>query len=182
MICFNRDKRGLSAAEILIGIVIVGIILAISMNLMSSGLRGADKGMSHLNLTQSAAILMAQIEYDLLRASHILDPGPGLTDNVARWELLTESSSGYGTVTYNHFPAGIERNFSTDSDSEKYVFCKGLQTEISFRHIFFADPVNASEKLGMWVTLRVKAPEKFGNSEEFSMKRLFMCKNIINSL
>jgi hypothetical protein len=125
---------------------------------------------------------MSQIEYDLLRASHILDPALGVSENSTRWELLTDDLSGFGTVIYTDSSKGVERNFISDSDNEKYLFCKDLQTEISFRHVFFNDPVNATEKIGMWVTLRVKTAEKFSTTEEFSMKRLFMCKNIINSL
>lgn len=178
----NNTRQGLSMVEVLLGILIISVVFAIALNLTGSGLRGADKGMSHLVLMQSAAILMAQIEYDLLRASNILDPALGVTDTAARWELLTDDADGMGTVIYNQVSNGVERHFTTASDNDRYIYCKGLNVDLDFRHVGFPDTTNSSVKRGMLIKIKVLSAEKFGTTEEFKMKRLFICKNIINSL
>ena len=168
--------------EVFIGVLIISVIFAIALNLTSSGLRGADKGMSHLALMQSVAILMAQIEYDLLRAYDLLDPAPGDTDTAARWKLLIDDDDGEGTVIYNQVSDGVERHFTTANDDDRYTYGKGLNIELQFRHVYFPDPTTSSDKRGMLIKIRAVSPEKFGNTEEFEMKRLFICKNIINTL
>lgn len=175
-------RNGITLVELTIGIVIVSIIFAAVFNLFSIGLRGSNKGMAHLTIMEGAAILLSQIEYDLLRASKLVCPELGKADKDASWEMLLDNDSGKGTIIYNLLEDGVERNLVVDSEQHKYVFCRGLKVDLQFRHISLPDPANSQEKVGMWVEVSVIAPEKFDTTEKFSMKRLILCKNIINPL
>ena len=180
----NRCNRhtGITLVELTIGIVIVSLIFVVVINIFGAGLRGSNKGMAHLTIMEGAAILLSQIEYDLLRASVILDPAAGSSDKVARWEMLLDGASGQGIISYNLVDSGIERNLDVAGDQHKHVYCRGLKVGLQFHHVSMPDPENSAQRVGMWVELSVAAPEKFGTSEEFSMKRLIICKNIINPL
>ncbi|PKL43999.1 MAG: hypothetical protein CVV41_09555 [Candidatus Riflebacteria bacterium HGW-Riflebacteria-1] len=174
----NRPRRGITLIEITIGLIIISAIFAVVFNIFGVGLRGSHKGMAHLTIMEGAAILLAQIEYDLLRAYALTDPADGSSDKVARWEIFTEDSSGDGIVMYNLSDEGIERTLEVGGTVNKYVYCRGLTVGIKFHHISLPDPENSLKRVGMWVELSVAAPEKFATVEKFSMKRLIICKNI----
>ncbi|MDD3147820.1 MAG: type II secretion system protein [Candidatus Riflebacteria bacterium] len=169
-------KRGITLIEVSIGVFIISILMAAVMNLFGAGMRGSTKGMAHLTNMEAAAILMSQIEYDLLRAVKLLDPSPGDSDKVARWEILT--GNGNGTIIYNLVDNGIERKLDGGTGDQKYVYCKGLDVKLAFRHVTFAATPGSPEKAGMWVEVSVATPKKIGSSEEFKMKRLILCRNI----
>lgn len=173
-------RTGLTMVEIVVGALIISIILAVLMNVFGAGLRGSSKGMAHLTNMEAAAILMSQIEYDLLRASIIKDPACNASDKVARWDVLTDDGTGKGTVIYNQVTGGIERQFDSDAGNLKHMYCRGLDVALSFRHVIFNDPVRALQKTGMWVELSVSSAKKSVGTEEFKMKRLFICRNIQN--
>lgn len=178
----QNSCRGLTIIEIVVGALIISVVMAVLMNVFGAGLRGSSKGMAHLTNMEAAAVLMSQIEYDLLRASVIKDPASNTSDKVARWDVLTESGSGKGTVIYNQTAGGIERQFDSDAGNLKHTYCRGLDVAISFRHVVFDDPTRAVQKAGMWVELRVASPRKSNTSEEFKMKRLILCRNIKNAI
>ncbi len=173
-------RGGLTMIEIVIGVLIISIIMAVVMNLFGAGLRGSTKGMANLTNMEAAAVLMSQIEYDLLRASRITDPSPDSSDKVARWELPDDDGSGVGTVIYNLLANGIERQLDSGTGSQKHVYCKGLEVSLLFRHVGFNDAARGTQKTGMWVELSVASSRKSNNNEEFKMKRLILCKNILN--
>ncbi|PKL49229.1 MAG: hypothetical protein CVV42_06795 [Candidatus Riflebacteria bacterium HGW-Riflebacteria-2] len=173
-------RMGLTMVELAIGLIIVSIIFAAVFNLFSIGLRGSNKGMAHLTIMEGAAILLSQIEYDLLRASSVKDPSAGASDKDARWEILLEDTANTGIIMYNLLADGIERTADVAGKQHKYVYCRGLKVGLRFQHVILPDPANAQQKVGMWVELSVEAPEKFATQEKFSMKRLIICKNILD--
>lgn len=175
-------RSGITLAEMAIGLIIISIIFVVVFNVFSIGLRGSNKGMAHLTIMEGAAILLSQIEYDLLRASVVKDPADGASDKDARWEILLDDSSGKGTIMYNLLDEGIERTIDAAGKQYKYVYCRGLKVAMKFQHVTLPDPANAQKKVGMWVELTVEAPEKFGTEEKFSMKRLIICKNILDPI
>lgn len=172
----KQRQRGVTLIEVAIGSFIISLLMAAVMNLFGAGMRGSTKGMAHLTNMEAAAVLMSQIEYDLLRAVKVLDPAPGASDKVARWEILTDT--GNGTIIYNLLDNGIEREFDGTSDDNKHVYCKGLDVKLAFSHVTFAASPGSGNKAGMWVEISVATPKKGGSSEEFKMKRLILCRNI----
>lgn len=171
-------KKGISVVEIVIGLIILSILLIVLMNLMTTGVRGASKGITHLGLMESSSILMAQIEYDLLRAYQI-DPSFIAGIN-ARWGILTPGGSAI--ITYNLLTNGVERRLDEPSGSQQYVFLKDTKVDISFESFSFADTPNQTQRVAILVSLKVSSHERAqGNSEEFSLKRLIFCKNIVLS-
>ncbi len=175
-------RSGITLAEMAIGLAIVSIIFAVVFNVFSIGLRGSNKGMAHLTIMEGAAILLSQIEYDLLRASVVKDPVAGASDKDARWEILLDDASGKGIIMYNLLDEGIQRTIDADGKQHKYIYCRGLKVGLKFQHVVLPDPANAQQKVGMWVELNVEAPEKFATEEKFSMKRLIICKNILDPI
>ncbi len=171
-------RNGLTMVEVVVGVLIISIILAVLMNFFGAGLRGSSKGMAHLTNMEAAAVLMSQIEYDLLRASIVKDPACNVSDKVARWDVLTDDGAGKATVIYNQLAGGIERQFDSAAGNLKHMYCRGLDVSLSFRHVVFDDPARAVQKTGMWVELIVSSAKKSSSTEEFRMKRLFICRNI----
>lgn len=175
-------RRAVTLAEMAIGIIIVSIIFLAVFNLFSVGLRGSNKGMAHLTIMEGSAILLSQIEYDLLRATQVQDPAPGAADKAARWEILLDDASGKGTIMYTLTDEGVVRNLDVAGTKYKYVYCRGQKVGLQFHHVKVADAASSMQKVGVWVELSVEAPEKFATEEKFNMKRLFICKNILDSL
>lgn len=177
-----RKRKGITLIELVIGLIIVSIIFVVVFNIFSVGVRGSNKGIAHLTIMEGAAILLSQIEYDLLRASLLQDPLPGVADKVARWEIPLDNPTGKATIMYNLLDNGVQRTEVVGGDQLKHVYCRGLKVDIQFRHVCLPDPTSSLQRVGMWVELSVVAPEKFSTTEKFSMKRLIICKNIINPL
>lgn len=175
-------RKGITLVEMVLGLIIISIIFVVVFNVFSIGLRGSNKGMAHLTIMEGAAILLSQIEYDLLRASVVKDPAAGASDKDARWEILLDDSSGKGIIMYNLLDEGIERTIDAGGKQHKYIYCRGLKVALKFQHVTLPDPANAQQKVGMWVELNVEAPEKFATEEKFSMKRLIICKNILDPI
>jgi len=178
----SAKRLGLTLIEMVIGLIIISIIFVAVFNIFSIGLRGSNKGMAHLTIMEGAAILLAQIEYDLLRATKLKDPAAGASDKDARWEILLENTDNAGIIMYSLLEDGIERTADVDGKQHKYVYCRGLKVSLNFQHVTLSDPANAQQKAGMWVELNVEAPAKFATEEKFSMKRLIICKNILDPL
>ena len=178
----TNTNAGITLIELVVGFTIASLIIAALMNFTSTGLRGTNKGMAHLSIMQSASILMAQIEYDILRASQVVSPAPGVAASAVQLRILTDDDEGRANVIYSDINTGIERRFDNSTINNSYIFCRDMQTTISFRQARFTDTINSTRTIGMWIELTVTAPEKFGTKEEFSMKRLIMCKNILELL
>ncbi len=176
----TRKNSGVTLIEMLIGIVVTSLMVGILLSFYSSGVRGSQKGMEHLNNMGIASILMSQIEYDLMRASRFLVPSPGKSDNAASWEFPADSSGGIGTITYRLVPEGIEREERRSGELQKYVYCKGRTVTLSFDNLQFTSAAVASDKSGVLVALFVASPPKAGEvQEEFKLIRLISLRNLV---
>lgn len=150
--------------------------MAAVMNMFANGIKGSSKGMAHLTNMQTAAIIMSQIEYDLLRSTKINDPSINIQEKAGRWELLNQDGTT-STVIYNLLPDGIERQEDNSSSGKRtHVFGKGLNLKIQLRHLEFPNPAKKQTKEGMWVELKVSTARTDG--EEFTLTRMVVCKNL----
>lgn len=176
----NKIKTGLTLVEISIGVVISALLLAGIMNLLSAGMKGSTKGLSHQANMESASILMSQIEYDLLRAKELSDPPINGKDSSARWIMYySHSDNGDATVSYSVEQDSIVRIADLGGGkTEKQVFCKGHKVNLNFTR--FAVQIGFEQiRHGMFVELSVGAKEdtKLASAEVFSMKRLVMIRS-----
>lgn len=176
-------KNGVTLTEIIIGILVLGVIFAGLMRLVTTGMRGASKGMSHLGIMQSASILMSQIEYDLLRATSIEFPAPGERSSSSQWNMLFLENNlpQNALVSYNQMSRGIERHIDiTDSGfQDRYNYGSEYRLEVSFKHILIPDEIKAFSRSAMLVEITITSDERmYGDREKFSLKRLITSKNI----
>ncbi len=173
-------KCGVTLIEVCIGALLLSIILTIVMNLFAGGLKGSNKGMAHLTNMNSAAVIMAQIENDILRATKIMDPTIETTETAARWELQNEDGTT-STIIYNLLPNGLERKEDSPSSGKKnHIFGRDLNLKIRFRHLEFLLTKEKTRKEGMWVELKVSTNSK--NDEEFSLNRLVLSRNLVSEI
>lgn len=174
-----NTKKAITLIEICIGLIILSLVMAAVMNMFAGGLKGSKKGMAHLANMQTASIVMAQIEYDILRATKIIDPAINSKDNAARWEFKNKDGI-VNTVIYNLLPNGIERQeFNSVAGKKTHIFGKGISLKIQFRHLEFSDPIKKEIKEGILVEL--EAATKKSNKEKFKLKRMVTCKNILRT-
>ena len=162
----NKKTRAVTLIEVIIGIVLSALIIIGVLNIFSSGLKGSTKGLAHQANMETASILMAQIEYDLLRATSIKSPDKNSSDDAASWRFYyAASGQGYPvTVTYSKGSDGIIRNVVDDKDNKTIsnnVFAKGHDTKIKFLHL---KTVSSKEK-------------RTGEIETFTLNRLIMIRN-----
>lgn len=170
------SKSAITLVEICIGVVILSIVMAVVMNMFVSGIKGTNKGRAHLTNMQTAAIIMANIEYDLLRATKISDPVINIQEKEGRWEFVSKDGVVH-TVMYQSLPNGIIREEQNGITGKKTnVFGKGLNFHLHFRHLAFVDPIKQVTKKGMWVELKVSSNKS--DDEEFTINRIITCKNI----
>ena len=105
-------KEAFTLIEISIGIIISALLLTGILNLFSSGMKGSTKGMAYQANMETATILMAQIEYDLLKAVHINYPvsakDPSEKQNMAQWQFY-KAPEGIATVTYQIIDNNVVR-------------------------------------------------------------------------
>jgi len=169
-------RKGVTLVEICIGVVILSLVMTGVMRMFAGGIRGSQQGMAHLTNMQTAAIIIAQVEYDLMRATELNDPPVNTTETAARWKIKSEDGSS-STVIYNLLPDGLERqeNNSTSGD-KKHVFGKGLNLKLQFRHLEFVITGEKKKKEGMLIDLKV-ASDKNSN-EEFHIRRMVVAKNL----
>lgn len=172
----NQKHQAVTLVEICVGVFILSIVMTAVMSLFAGGMKGSKKGMAHLTNMQTAAIIMAQIEYDLLRATAIIDPAPETIESEARWEFGNEDGS-VGTVTYNLLPDGLERHESNSlSGGKRHTFGKGLNMKLQFRHLEFAVPAEKKVKEGMLINIKIASDNS--SNEEFNISRLIICRNV----
>lgn len=172
-------RKGVTLVELTIGIAISALLLCGIMNLLSAGMKGSTKGLAHQANMEAASILMSQIEYDLLRATDILDPQNNEKDKSARWKLFNaRSKSGSGIVTYSVGADNVTRNVEmSDGTKENSVFCSGHKIELTFTK-FAVETGFEQIRHGMFVELKVSAKDKkTAVAESFEMKRLIMVRS-----
>ena len=180
-----HKTKAVTLIEVTIAVVLSAIIIVGLMNLFSSGMRGSAKGMAHQANMESASILMAQIEYDLLRATEIKSPTANMKDDGASWKFFYGASGeGYPvTVNYTKTSDGITRNVFDEISNKTIannVFAKNHKVSLSFLH-FLVNPSEDEQviKHGVWVELTVDSKDNktASKTEPFTMKRLIIIRN-----
>lgn len=180
-----RKTKAVTLIEVMIGIILSAILIIGVMNIFSSGMKGSTKGLAHQANMETASILMAQIEYDLLRGTHIKSPSVDMKDDGASWKFYYAASGlGYPlTVNYTKGSEGIVRNVideKTNKVINNTVFGKGHDVSLSFTHLKFEDSNDKKnmQKHGLWIELTVSAKEKrTAQVETFTLKRLIIIRN-----
>ena len=116
-------KKAVTLAEVIIGIVLSALIIIGVMRVFTSGMRGSTKGLAHQANMETASILMAQIEYDLLRATEIKSPAQNSKDDGASWKFYyAQSGLGYPlTVNYSKVSEGILRNVIDEKNNKTII-------------------------------------------------------------
>ena len=128
----RKNSKAFTLVEVIIGVVLTAVLLIGVMNIFSSGMKGSTKGLAHQANMETASILMAQIEYDLLRAYLIKSPDNKTKDDAASWVFNQEDSSGKPlavVVNYTKNAEGIVRNVVSEKDNSQIsnnVFAKGF--------------------------------------------------------
>lgn len=179
-------KNGITLVELAIGALIASLLLGGIMSLFSSSMSGSRKGMSHLANMEAAIMLMTQIEYDLTRAYSI--------DGVDFKGQSSDSSNDIKAFirdneedTKNKFSVVYKRNdngsitrelLKNNSKESSHVFCKGFIADIEFTPIVLENP---HSKYGVYIVLNVQSSHKtVGEIETFTLKRLIMCRNMVD--
>ncbi len=181
----RKNSKAFTLVEVIIGVVLTAVLLIGVMNIFSSGMKGSTKGLAHQANMETASILMAQIEYDLLRASKIKSPLVNMKDDGASWDFyFAASGEGYPvTVTYSKGTDGIIRNVFDETKNKSIlntVFARGHDVSISFLHLKFkrSNDTQVQKKHGMWIELTVSSKEKkTAQVETFTLKRLVVIRN-----
>ena len=172
----NRNKTGITLVEACIAGLLLSVVMAVVMSMFAGGLKGSNKGMAHLTNMQTAAIIMSQIEYDLMRAVEINDPAAETNDSAARWRMANQDGST-STVIYSLLTNGLERQEESGSgDKFKHIFGRGLNLSVNFRHLKFDLPDSHTSRKGMWVELKVSSDKD--HNEEFMIKRMVVCRSL----
>lgn len=193
-----RIRRGFTLIEVSIGVIISAIILVGLMNLFSSGMRGSTKGLAHQANMESASILMSQIEYDLLRATEIIEPAEDNKSNNGSWKFYYAASAA---ITGKGDPVTVQYNTNTgdgcvryvdmgDGKTQNTVLAKGQKVDLSFAHFTvnnalkkYADKKLIQKKHAVWVELTVssKYGKKIGKGdkelEPFTLKKLIVIRS-----
>ena len=180
-------RKAVTLIEVIIVVGLASMIIVAVMNLFSSGMKGSAKGLAHQTNMESASIIMAQIEYDLLRATTILQPEASATSNSdkAVWKFNSEvlEPGKTSTVTYSKANEGfgICREVKMNGGKElKTIFGKLQKVNLSFRRFIF----NTGSKRypvykdGMLVEVTVSSVDnkRGGSSEAFTLRRLIVVR------
>ena len=177
-------NKAVTLIEVLICVVLSVILIIGLMNLFGSGLKGSAKTLNLQDNMETANILMAQIEYDLAKATKITVPdwNEG-SQGSAQWVCDSKSSVGSIQYTYDYVSGskdGVHRKILGNNVNIENYFAKNHLIELNFKH--FALDINKdqnndiiNEKHGMWVELTVYSKEKDDN-DAFTIKRLIALK------
>ena len=178
-IIFKNNKNAVSLIEIAICIVLSTLLLIGILNLLSSGMKGSAKALTHQDNMEAANILMRQIEYDLSRATEIMSPARNKTEKEANWVIKYKEGGQEKAITYMYnvesnstlFPPykGIKRIVdNTGEGSKDSYLAKGHPIKLYFTH--YASGTADFEKHGMWVELEVGSQRN--DVATFSLRRL----------
>ena len=183
------NKKAVTLVEILIGVILSSILIIGVLNLFTSGIKESAKSLTHQDNMEAANILMTQIEYDLLRATRILNPSWNNEDVGASW-IFDSKSSELGEITFTYDYAdpkvGVHRHVEGRTTNIDNYFAKGHFVDLKFKH-FAVDAGKGEkddfiiEKHGMWVDLTVyskdvKPEEKNKDKDAFTMRRLIVVR------
>ena len=180
-------KKAVTLIEILICVVLSALLIIGLMNLFSSGLKGSTKTLALQDNMETANILMAQIEYDLLKATEITVPEwTKGSEGSAQWISDSKSSIGSVQYTYDYVSGskdGVHRKVHGNNIDLDNYFAKNHLIDLKFTHFAVdtdKDQNNdiISEKHGIWVELTVYSKEK-EDKDAFTIKRLIAVKKPI---
>lgn len=182
---FNR--KAVTIIEVVVVVILSSMLILGIMSLFSSGMKGSAKGLAHQVNMESASIIMSQIEYDLLRATSISKPDPGLNESfdTAIWNFYY-GASGSGspcTVTYvkNNDGLGICREVKMEGGKVQKIILGRLQkVDLSFKRFTFNTgtkkyPIHKDTML-VEVTVSSKDSTRGGTNEAFTLRRLIVVR------
>ena len=183
----KSKNKAFTLVEVLVCVVLSVIIIISLMNLFGSGLKGSAKSLSMQDNMEAANILMAQIEFDLLKATEINIPewNKGSVGS-AQWVSNSESSTGSVLYSYDYVAGskeGVHRKVSGDKVNIDQYLARNHFIDLKFTH--FALDINKnqdneiiSERHGIWVEITVSSKDK-DDKEAFTLKRLISVKKPI---
>ena len=177
-------NKAVTLIEVLICVVLSVILLIGLMNLFGSGLKGSAKTLSLQDNMETANILMAQIEYDLTKATNIDIPDWNEeSQGSAHWVSDSKSSIGSIEYTYDYVAGskdGVHRKVLGNNVNIDNYFAKNHLIDLKFKH--YATDITKDqnndiidERHGIWVELTVYSKEK-DDKDAFTIKRLIAIK------
>ena len=177
-------NKAVTLIEVLICVVLSVILLIGIMNLFGSGLKGSAKTLNLQDNMETANILMAQIEYDLSKATNIIIPDWNEeSQGSAQWVSDSKSSVGSVQYTYDYVSGskdGVHRKVLGNNINIDNYLAKNHLIDLKFKH--FALDINKNqnndiikEKHAVWVELTVYSKEK-DDKDTFTIKRLISIK------
>ena len=169
-------KDGVTLVEVCISIVVLACVMNVIMSFMAGGIKGSNKGVSHLTIMRGAENFIAYLEKDLQKASKIIDPIAGEVDKALRIETVNDKGKT-SIVTYDCFPNGINRKVyngvSTISDN---MLCKDQTVKIKFFHLEFAQKDSYQNTKAVMVQLEVSSAKD--SAEKINLERFFTCRSL----
>ena len=180
-------RKAVTLIEVIIVVGLAAMIIVAVMNLFSSGMKGSAKGLAHQTNMESASIIMSQIEYDLLRATKILNPEATATNNSnkAVWEFNSDVLKPGKTSTVTYFKTfdgfGVCREVKTNEGKvNKTVLGKYQKVDLNFRRFIFntGSKKYPVYKDGMLVEVIVSSSDnkRGGTNEAFTLRRLIVVR------
>jgi hypothetical protein len=107
---FTRTTRGIGLLELIGGMFVSALVLAIVVPLYVAAQRSADLGLARSRVSDTARRLTHQMREDVRQAAEVrvVDGGVGLTLDLRRnpRELVRYRRAGTGLVRESHFAAG----------------------------------------------------------------------------
>lgn len=181
------NNKAFTLIEVLICVILSVILIMGLINIFGSGLKGSAKTLSMQDNMETANIIMAQIEHDLLNATEIKIPEWNKESNgSAQWISISDSSIGSVQYTYDYVAGskdGVHRKVLGNKVNFDHYMGKNHLIELKFTH--YAVDVNknkdneiTSERHGIWVELTVYSKDK-NDKDAFTLKRLISVKKPI---
>ena len=170
---YNSKQQALSLIELIIGAAVTSLIITGLMQFYLAGLRSSQRGIEHLNNMGVAAVLMSQIEYDLMRAKRLVSPAQGHSDSSASWEFVVDSAGNTGVISYSLETDGIMRTEKRNGNTQSYVYCRNRKAGLSFDNLVLGSSLVAENRNGVLVSVQVANHQSGGMpAEEFEIIRL----------
>lgn len=184
----NR-RKAVTLVEVVICVVLFAMLIAGLMRVFSSGMKTSVKGLAHQANMETASIIMSQIEYDLLRATNILQPDINLSEDFdkAIWNFYYGDSeiNSPATVTYARLDngVGVSREVKlADGKTMSNIFARDQKVELSFKNLRIN---NGSTDVPLYkhamlvkLTVSTRDSKKVGTNPEeaFSLSRLIIVR------
>lgn len=182
-------KRGITLTEVIVAVAISAILIVGTMKLLSVGMKGSTKGLSHQHNMETATIIMSQIEYDLMKSVCLIDPAKNKRESNARWIICDDlSKNKLAYVNYDkNASGGIIRTLQPkDAQKQAHIFGKEHYIDFYFTRVECSysnkkGETNEPSRYAVYVELTVKAKDKRkqAESEQFSLNRLICVNNNI---